>query len=417
MATARLPDQLDAGTHRWPSAGMTRVPSWIFSDQAVYDRERELLFRGPTWNYVALSCEIPNPGDYKRNWVGDLPVVVARADDGSANVFVNRCAHRGVMFCQTPRGNAKTFMCPYHQWTYDTKGDLVAVPFRRGFQKMGGMPDDFDMSKHGLEKLKVTERNGAIFASFDPAVEPFPDYLGPKMLGYFDRVFDGRKLKVLGYMRQEIPANWKLYFDNQKDPYHATLLHYFLISFGLFRATEPSKVRMDDLGRHSALISQRGGTKAIEGEEQIKHNRPDMTLKGTEMLKPEREYAGDDTVVIQTIWPAVIVQQQSNTLAMRHIIPRGVGAYELSWTFFGYADETAEMTEKRVMQANLMGPSGYVSIDDSEVIAFCQEGLDPYPNSLGVVEMDGKAPKEADTLVSEGAVRAFYDYYRKVMAL
>ena len=174
---------------------------------------------------------------------------------------------------------------------------------------------------------------------------------------------------------------------------------------------------MDDLGRHSALISQRGGTKAIEGEEQIKHNRPDMTLKGTEMLKPEREYAGDDTVLIQTIWPAVIVQQQSNTLAMRHIIPRGVGAYELSWTFFGYADETAEMTEKRVMQANLMGPSGYVSIDDSEVIAFCQEGLDPYPNSLGVVEMDGKAPKEADTLVSEGAVRAFYDYYRKVMAL
>jgi salicylate 5-hydroxylase large subunit len=417
MATARLPRDLDPGDRRWPAAGVTRVPAWIYSDEAVYDRERERLFRGPTWHYVALSCEVPNPGDYKRNLIGDQPVIVTRADDGSANVFVNRCAHRGAMFCQTHRGNAKSFMCPYHQWTYDLKGNLTGLPFRRGFQKKGGMPADFDLKAHGLEKLQVTERNGAIFASFDPAVESFEDYLGPKMLGYFDRVFDGRPLKVLGYMRQEIPANWKLYFDNQKDPYHATLLHYFLISFGLFRATEPSKVRIDERGRHTCLISQRGEKKAVEDEEELKHNRPDLALKGSEMLQPEREYPGADTVVIQTIWPAVIIQQQSNTLAVRHIIPRGPSAYELSWTFFGYADEPAEMTEKRIMQANLMGPSGYVSIDDSEVVAFCQEGLAPYPGSQGVVEMDGKTPGEAETLVSEGAVRAFYDYYRKVMEL
>jgi salicylate 5-hydroxylase large subunit len=413
---ARLKNDLEAPPRGWPAGGATRVPSWIFSDQSVYDRERALLFRGRTWNYVALSCEIPNSGDFKRNWIGDLPVIVARAEDGSANVFVNRCAHRGVMFCQRPRGTATEFMCPYHQWTYNLKGELTGLPFRRGFQKKGGMPADFDLAAHSLERLKVTERNGAIFASFAPDMEGFEDYLGPKMLGYFDRVFDGRKLKLLGYMRQEIPANWKLYFDNQKDPYHATLLHYFLISFGLFRATEPSRVRFDDHGRHSCLISQRGG-KAPQGAEEIKHNRPDLTLQGSEMLQPEREYPGDDTVVIQTIWPAVIIQQQSNTLAVRHIIPRGPGAYELSWTFFGYADEPAALTEKRVMQANLMGPAGYVSIDDSEVVAFAQQGLAPYPDSTGVVEMDGKAPNEADTLVSEGAVRAFYGHYRAVMGL
>lgn len=401
----------------WPGEGASRVPAWVFSDPALYRRERETIFRGRSWNYVALRCELPELGDFKRSWVADMPVVVARDEAGRANVFVNRCAHRGVEFCQAPRGNAREFMCPYHQWTYSLSGDLTAVPFRKGFKRQGGMPADFRLGDHSLEKLAVTERNGAIFATFDASTEPFEAYLGERMLHYFDRIFDGRDLRVLGYMRQRVPANWKLYFDNQKDPYHATLLHYFLISFGLFRASEPSLVRMDPLGRHAALISQKGEQQEITGGEEMKHNDPTMKLDGPEMLQPVREFAGPDTVVIHTIWPAVIIQQQSNTLAVRHVIPRGPGAYDLAWTFFGYADDDPAMTERRLMQANLMGPAGYVSIDDSEVVAFAQDGLAPYTESVGIVEMDGRAVREADTLVSEGAVRGFYDYYRQVMGL
>jgi salicylate 5-hydroxylase large subunit len=402
---------------RWPEAGFTRIPAWIYSDPELYDREREVIFRGPSWNYVALACEIPEPGDFKTNFVGDMPVIVARDADGDINVFVNRCAHRGVRFCQQHKGKAKEFMCPYHQWTYDLKGNLIGLPFRRGLQKKGGMPKDFDLAANGLETLRVTERGGAVFASFDADVEPFEDYLGEQMLGYFDRVFDGRDIRVLGYMRQNIPANWKLYVDNQKDPYHATLLHYFLISFGLFRATEQSLVRMDPLGRHSALVSEKGEQEERPDAPGMKHNDAELTLAGPQMLQPVREFKGPATVAIQTIWPSVILQQQSNTLAMRHIIPRGPGAYELSWTFFGYADDDAAMTERRVMQANLMGPGGLVSIDDSEVIAFTQEGVEGYPSSEGIVEMDGTEVNEADTLISEGALRGFYDHYRRIMGL
>ena len=60
------------------------------------------------------------------------------------------------------------------------------------------MPKDFKLEDHGLEKLKVVTRNGVIFASFDHAMPSLEDYLGPKMLGYFDRVFDGRELRILG---------------------------------------------------------------------------------------------------------------------------------------------------------------------------------------------------------------------------
>ena len=402
----------------WPAEGLARVPAWIFNDPEIYARERNAIFRGPTWNYVALSCELPNTGDFKANYVGDMPVVVARDDAGRANVFVNRCAHRGVRFCRTHLGNTSEFMCPYHQWTFSLKGDLIGVPYRRGLRKAGGMPPDFRPEDHGLEKLRVTERNGAVFASFDSEVEPFEEYLGERMLGYFDRVFDGRALRVLGYMRQSIPANWKLYVDNQKDPYHATLLHYFLISFGLFRATEPSFVKMDPLGRHAALTSQKGEQGDVSGAEQMKHNDAELSLQGPHMLQPEREFAGPDTVVINSIWPSVIIQQQSNTLAVRHIIPKGPDRYELAWTFFGYADDDEEMTRRRLLQANLMGPAGLVSIDDSEVVAFAHQGSEAYAGARHVTEMDGGADvRDSSTMISEAAVRGFYGYYRDVMGL
>jgi phenylpropionate dioxygenase-like ring-hydroxylating dioxygenase large terminal subunit len=103
-----------------------------------------------------------------------------------------------------------------------------------------------------------------IFASFDPEVAPLEAYLGATMVEYFDRVFDGRALRVLGYSRQLIPSNWKLMFENIKDPYHASLLHVFLVSFGLFRADQPSAVKMDETGRHACLISRRGEQKKTE---------------------------------------------------------------------------------------------------------------------------------------------------------
>ena len=167
---------------RWHEMGIARVPYHVYTDPQIYAREQERIFRGRSWNYVGLSAEIPNPGDFKRSAIGDKPVVVMRDPEGRANVVDNRCAHRGVQFCQKPFGHTNEFMCPYHQWTYNLKGELIGVPFRRGVKKQGGMPADFDVKQHGLRKLEVHERNGVIFASFCPDVEPFEEYLGESML-------------------------------------------------------------------------------------------------------------------------------------------------------------------------------------------------------------------------------------------
>ncbi len=154
----------------WPAEGAARVPFWVYSDQNVYDREQERIFSGPNWSYVALEAEIPNPCDFIRANIGDKPVVVTRDGNGSVNVFANHCAHRGIVFCRHARGNAKRFICPYHQWTYDSTGMLVAIPFRRGYKGKGGMDPEFKLQEHGAEALKVVVRNGVIFASFDFAV-------------------------------------------------------------------------------------------------------------------------------------------------------------------------------------------------------------------------------------------------------
>jgi len=401
----------------WPAGEHSRVPHWLYSDDRVYRRELERIFDGPSWNYVALEAEIPFPGDHLLTTVGETPVIVTRDRDGLVNVLVNRCAHRGVTLCETagsaPAGH---FTCPYHQWRFRLDGTLVGVPFRKGVKGNGGMPADFVPEANGLIRLRVARRNGVVFATRSAATPPLDEALGPEMLRWFDRVFDGRDLIILGRLRQRIPANWKLMVENIKDPYHASLLHVFLVSFGLFRADQRSAVRMDDTGAHAVLVSRRASCTEQAATAEIGSMRADLRLADARLLDPVPEFPGDATVVMQTLWPNLIVQQQSNTLATRQIVVRGPQAFDLHWTFFGYADDDEAMRTRRLRQANLMGPAGLVSVDDSEVLALAQRGC-ASGEGRSVVEMGGRATDDVPHMVTEAAVRAFYRHYRKVMEL
>ncbi len=310
---------------RWPDEGCSRIPNWVYTEPEIFAREQGRIFEGPGWLYACLEAEIPKPGDFKRSRLGTKEVVAVRDTSGEVSILLNRCAHRSAQFCSVSRGTAKEFVCPYHQWTYDLSGKLLGVPFRRGYRGQGGMPADFRPEEHGLQRLAVTRRHGVVFASFSESTEPLADYLGETMLGYFDRVFADRELVVLGYLRQRIPSNWKLMFENIKDPYHASLLHVFLVTFGLFRLDQKSAIEMDATGRHAVLVSRRGDQQENEATRQMRAFKPNFALRDPRLLDPVREFAGDATVVMQTLWPNLIVQQQSNTLAMRQIVPIDAG--------------------------------------------------------------------------------------------
>jgi anthranilate 1,2-dioxygenase large subunit len=93
----------------WPSEGVTRVPYWVYQDEAIYRAEQERIFRGAAWNFVGLEVELPNAGDFKSTFVGEMPVILARDDNGELHAFENRCAHRGALICFKERGNARRF--------------------------------------------------------------------------------------------------------------------------------------------------------------------------------------------------------------------------------------------------------------------------------------------------------------------
>jgi salicylate 5-hydroxylase large subunit len=204
----------------WETEGTSRIPFAVYTDEALHKKELERFFYRSHWSYVGLEAEVPKPGDFKRTVVGERSVIMTRGTDGQIHVVENVCAHRGMQFCRERHGNKKEFVCPYHQWSYSLKGDLQGVPFRRGVRQdgkvNGGMPADFDPKDHGLTALKVATRGGVVFASFDHGVESLEDFMGPTILQYFDRLFNGRKLVVLGYNRQRIPGNWKLMQENIK---------------------------------------------------------------------------------------------------------------------------------------------------------------------------------------------------------
>jgi salicylate 5-hydroxylase large subunit len=401
----------------WPEGGVAEVPYAVYTDAGLFEKEMARIFCGRSWAYVGLEAELPAPGDYLVTRIGTRSVVVTRDQDGEIRGFLNRCAHRGVKVCRQRRGNSRMFVCPYHQWSYDARGRLRGVPFIKGVKQLGGMPEDFRREDHNLPELAIARRGGVIFASFANDMPSLDQYLGETNTAYFDRVFDGRGLEVLGYSRQLIPGNWKLMFENIKDPYHASLLHVFLVTFGLFRADQKSQVRMDETGAHALLISQRGAQRASDETRDMANLRVDFVLQDPRLLDPVKEFADESTVVMQTIWPNLIVQQQSNTLALRQIQPRHAGAFELHWTFFGYADDDAAMKTRRLRQANLMSAAGLVSADDSEVIKLAQDGIAAGGAGNGIMLMGGRGTDDETHMVTEVALRAFYRHYRAVMDL
>ena len=404
----------------WPDNDLSVIPDWVYTDQFVYEREIERIFHGHTWNYVALEAEVPNPGDFIRSNVGPTPVVVARAHDGSVNVFENRCTHRASEFCRELSGSAKEFVCPYHQWTYDLKGNLIGIPFRRGVGGKGGMPLDFDADAHGLRRLAVTSHRGVVFASYAQDMESLADYLGPEVLREFEATFGGRKLKILGYYRHSLPGNWKLYHENLKDPYHATLLHTFLVTFGLMVVGNRSMMLADESGRHGVMASAKSDAKAISGDvkKEMRAFKEGLTLREARFMNFVEEFDSPWSVTMSTIWPNLIVQREMNTLGVRQIVPDGPHEFIMKWTMFGFEGDDEDMTRHRLRQGNLMGPAGFLGLEDNEAIKFVQDGMRHVPDGSHLVKLDPQTPAgTADTLISESAIRAMYKHWREAMAL
>jgi Rieske 2Fe-2S family protein len=206
------------------------LPRAFYSDEEIYRLDVERVWRRG-WLFVGHSCEIPNPGDYFTLNVDTDPILVLRAQDGQIHGLHNVCRHRGSVICTEPAGHTHRLVCPYHQWTYDLTGALVACR---------GMPDDFDKSHFRLRALPTREVEGLIFitlasepATFEQAHETLAPLLKPQ--GF-------NRAKVAQAVDYLVDANWKLVWENNRECYHCNVNHpqYIKANFDHYNADDTS---------------------------------------------------------------------------------------------------------------------------------------------------------------------------------
>ena len=200
-----------------------RINGRVYYDAEIFRDEMEKIWHRE-WVYVAHESEVPEPGDYVTRKLGLQPVIVARDDDGGVNLMLNRCIHRGNTVCQSECGNSHAFRCAYHGWTYNTRGELVGVPYAQGYD------ESFSRENHALARVpRVASHRGLIFASINPTGPSLDDHLGPakRLIDQFVNLSpEGEIVMRSGVLKHVYKGNWKMALENSVDGYHPNILHH-----------------------------------------------------------------------------------------------------------------------------------------------------------------------------------------------
>ncbi len=405
--------------NHWAKGELTRVPYQLYGDEEIYRQEQERIYQGSTWNFLGLDAELPEPGDYKTTFVGDMPIIVCRDEEGVIRAFENRCSHRGSLLALQNKGHARKFTCVYHAWSHDLQGNLKTVAFRRGVNGAGGMPDSFDTAEFGPRKLRVEVYCGLIFGTLQEDMPAVEDYLGEAVAARVKRVLH-KPLKIYGQYTQALPNNWKLYFENAKDTYHSSLLHTFFATFKVSRLSQGGGVIVSESGGHhvSYSLSHSGGKDDEFKNESLRSNQEEnFLLNDKSVLNIVDEFGDGCHVQILSVFPGFVLQAIHNSLAVRQIVPKGTDKTDLVWTLIGFTDDDEELQKLRMKHSNLVGPAGYVSMEDGAVGGFVQRGIAGSNAEASVVMMGGDGTESSSSRASENSIRGFWKEYRNYMGL
>jgi len=407
-----------------------RIHRDMFVRQDVYDEELDRIFN-TVWVYVAHESEIPAPGDFKLTQIGIEPVIVTHNASGEIKVLLNRCAHRGLTVCQKRSGNATTFRCAYHSWSYDGDGKLIGVPYPKGYG------DDFDRSAYGLGgPSRIESYRGFVFASFNADVMPLRTWLGPAM-EYIDAFIDSSPVGGIrarsGTYRYHFEGNWKLQLDGSIDGYHPYLLHK-----SFFDAQDAHSGRRSNIyNREDTLAScvdLGHGHAALDSREEFRrssvfYERVRMAPGGAAVIADlEQEHTPDETreLIARTVgngfnllvFPNLsIIQTQ-----IRVIFPAGVRQTRVEVTPMTLDGVPQALNRMRLRAHELFfGPAGFGSPDDLEAFNRTQAGLEAaHSEWIDISRGREREQPQADRVVGhvsdETHQRGIYRQWKTLMA-
>ncbi len=255
-----------------------------------------------------------------------------------------------------------------------------------------------------------------MFGTLAPHAPDLESYIGPDVLARLHRVLD-RKLEVIGRFTQQLPCNWKLYMENVRDTYHASLLNTFFTTFRITRLSQGGGVMVSENGvahASTTLAAARGPDDTYSG---MRSDNQGFQLQDPSFMNSVQEFNDNITLQILSVYPGFILQQIHNALAVRQIVPRGVDSMDLHWTYLGFADDPPDLRAMRLKQGNLAGPAGFVSMEDGAVGGFVQRGIAAAETEAAIVEMGGASAETAATRATEASVRGFWKAWRSQMGV
>ncbi len=193
------------------------LPASAYTSEAVLAWERRNLFAA-SWTCVGrVEVVFADGATQVATTVGDIPVVLARDPSGAVAAMANTCRHRGhELLPDGVTSTKRALVCPYHAWSYDLSGSLIAAP---GFREVAS----FDPAAHGLVRLPAEVWHGWLFVNALGGAVPLADHVG----GLADLVAPYRPQALVRREVHEyvVRANWKVITENYHECYHCPLIH------------------------------------------------------------------------------------------------------------------------------------------------------------------------------------------------
>jgi nitrite reductase/ring-hydroxylating ferredoxin subunit len=203
--------------------GPVRVPTARFFEKRYHDMEVEKIWK-KTWQMACREDDIPNVGDYHVYEIAHLSYLVVRTGEHEFKAHVNACLHRGRLLRECDGQKATEFRCPYHGWSWKLDGSLKEITCEWDFP---GVREHVSQ----LPAAKVATWGGFVFINPDPNAMSLEEYLGPVMMGHYEKFrFEGRYKQA--HVRRDMDANWKVVMEAFMEGYHVIATHPQIMLFG-----------------------------------------------------------------------------------------------------------------------------------------------------------------------------------------